>query len=131
MAIGGSTNGIIHLTALASRAGLLLDLEKFDRISQGIPLLANVKPSGSCVMEDFYFAGGLKSLMKQMEKNLNLDTLTVNGKTLGENLEGAEVFNEDVIRALENPVSSTGGTAVLRGSLAPDGAVIKLSLIHI
>ena len=125
MAIGGSTNGIIHLTALASRAGLLLDLEKFDRISQGIPLLANVKPSGSYVMEDFYFAGGLKSLMKQMEKNLNLDTLTVNGKTLGENLEGAEVFNEDVIRALENPVSSTGGTAVLRGSLAPDGAVIK------
>ena len=72
-------------------------------------------------MEDFYFAGGLKSLMKQMEKNLNLDTLTVNGKTLGENLEGAEVFNEDVIRALENPVSSTGGTAILR----------RLSLIHI
>lgn len=125
MAIGGSTNGIIHLTALASRAGISLDLEKFDRISQGIPLLANIKPSGSYVMEDFYFAGGLKSLMKQMEVNLNLETLTVNGKTLGENLEGAEVFNEDVIRPLVNPVHSAGGTAVLRGSLAPDGAVIK------
>jgi len=125
MAIGGSTNGIIHLTALANRAGLSLDLEKFDRISHDIPLLANVKPSGTYVMEDFYFAGGLKSLMKQMENNLNLDTLTVNGKTLGENLKGAEVFNEDVIRPLGNPVSSKGGTAVLRGSLAPDGAVIK------
>ncbi len=102
-----------------------LNLEKFDSISQGIPLLANVKPSGEYVMEDFYFAGGLKSLMKQMEVNLNLDTLTVNGKTLGNNLEGAEVFNEDVIRPLVNPVHSAGGTAVLRGSLAPDGAVIK------
>ena len=125
MAIGGSTNAIIHLTALARRAGVPLDLEIFDRISQGIPLLANIKPSGKYVMEDFYYAGGLTALMKRLEESLNLETVTINGKTLRDNLEGAEVFNEDVIRPLENPVSTAGGTAVLRGSLAPDGAVIK------
>ena len=125
MAIGGSTNAIIHLTALARRAGVPLDLEIFDRISQGIPLLANIKPSGKYVMEDFYYAGGLTALMKRLEESLNLETVTINGKTLHDNLEGAEVFNEDVIRPLENPVSTVGGTAVLRGSLAPDGAVIK------
>ena len=125
MAIGGSTNAIIHLTALARRAGVPLDLEIFDRISQGIPLLANIKPSGKYVMEDFYYAGGLTALMKRLEESLNLETVTINGKTLHDNLEGAEVFNEDVIRPLENPVSTAGGTAVLQGSLAPDGAVIK------
>ena len=125
MTIGGSTNAIIHLTALARRAGIPLDLEIFDRISQGIPLLANIKPSGKYVMEDFYYAGGLTALMKRLEESLNLETVTINGKTLRDNLEGAEVFNEDVIRPLENPVSTAGGTAVLRGSLAPDGAVIK------
>ena len=125
MTIGGSTNAIIHLTALARRAGVPLDLEIFDRISQGIPLLANIKPSGKYVMEDFYYAGGLTALMKRLEESLNLETVTINGKTLRDNLEGAEVFNEDVMRPLENPVSTAGGTAVLRGSLAPDGAVIK------
>ena len=125
MAIGGSTNAIIHLTALARRAGVPLDLEIFDRISQGIPLLANIKPSGKYVMEDFYYAGGLTALMKRLEESLNLETVTINGKTLHDNLEGAEVFNEDVIRHMENPVSTAGGAAVLRGSLAPDGAVIK------
>ena len=125
MAIGGSTNAIIHLTALARRAGIPFDLEIFDRISQGIPLLANIKPSGKYVMEDFYYAGGLTALMKRLEESLNLETVTINGKTLHDNLEGVEVFNEDVIRPLENPVSTAGGTAVLRGSLAPDGAVIK------
>ena len=125
MTIGGSTNAIIHLTALARRAGIPLNLEIFDRISQGIPLLANIKPSGKYVMEDFYYAGGLTALMKRLEESLNLETVTINGKTLRDNLEGAEVFNEDVIRPLENPVSTAGGTAVLRGSLAPDGAVIK------
>ena len=125
MTIGGSTNAIIHLTALARRAGIPLDLEIFDRISQGIPLLANIKPSGKYVMEDFYYAGGLTALMKRLEESLNLETVTINGKTLHDNLEGTEVFNEDVIRPLENPISTAGGTAVLRGSLAPDGAVIK------
>ena len=125
MAIGGSTNAIIHLTALARRAGIPLDLEIFDRISQGIPLLANIKPSGKYLIYDFYYAGGLTALMKRLEESLNLETVTINGKTLRDNLEGAEVFNEDVIRPLENPISTAGGTAVLRGSLAPDGAVIK------
>ncbi len=125
MTIGGSTNAIIHLTALARRAGIPLNLEIFDRISQGIPLLANIKPSGKYVMEDFYYAGGLTALMKRLEESLNLETVTINGKTLRDNLEGVEVFNEDVIRPLENPISTAGGTAVLRGSLAPDGAVIK------
>ena len=125
MAIGGSTNGIIHLTALVRRTGVEIDLESFDRISQGIPLLANVKPSGSYVMEDFYFAGGLRALMWQLQARLHLEAMTVNGQTLGENIKGAEIFNPDVIRSLEDPVKRAGGTAVLRGSLAPDGAVIK------
>ena len=127
MAIGGSTNGIIHLIALARRAGLPLDLERFDQISQGIPLLANVKPSGQFVMEDFYFAGGLRALMSQLKDRLHLEACTINGRTLGENLEGAEVFLPEVIRPMSNPVKPAGGTAVLRGSLAPNGAVIKPS----
>ncbi|MAA68554.1 MAG: dihydroxy-acid dehydratase [Deltaproteobacteria bacterium] len=127
MAIGGSTNGIIHLLAMARRAGITLDLERFDRISQGIPLLANVKPSGQYVMEDFYFAGGLRALMQQLKDRLKLNAKTINGRTLGENLKGAEIYHDDVIRPLENPVKPAGGTAVLRGSLAPQGAVIKPS----
>ena len=127
MAIGGSTNGIIHLLAIAHRAGLTLDLERFDKISQGIPLLANVKPSGQYVMEDFYFAGGLRALMQQLKDRLKLSAKTINGRTLGENLKGAEIYHEDVIRPLQNPVKPAGGTAVLRGSLAPQGAVIKPS----
>ena len=127
MAIGGSTNGIIHLLAIAHRAGLTLDLERFDKISQGIPLLANVKPSGQYVMEDFYFAGGLRALMQQLKDRLKLSAKTINGRTLGENLQGAEIYHDDVIRPLQNPVKPAGGTAVLRGSLAPQGAVIKPS----
>ena len=127
MAIGGSTNGIIHLLAMAHRAGLTLDLERFDKISQGIPLLANVKPSGQYVMEDFYFAGGLRALMQQLKDRLKLSAKTINGRTLGENLKGAEIYHDDVIRPLQNPVKPAGGTAVLRGSLAPKGAVIKPS----
>ena len=127
MAIGGSTNGIIHLLAMAHRAGLTLDLERFDKISQGIPLLANVKPSGQYVMEDFYFAGGLRALMQQLKDRLKLSAKTINGRTLGENLQGAEIYHDDVIRPLQNPVKPAGGTAVLRGSLAPQGAVIKPS----
>ena len=125
MAIGGSTNGIIHLTALARRAGIPMDLEIFDRVSQSIPLLANIKPSGKYVMEDFYYAGGLRALMKMLEFRLHLGTQTINGKTVQDNLEGAEVYNKDVIRPIKNPVSPAGGTAILRGSLAPNGAVIK------
>jgi dihydroxy-acid dehydratase len=130
MAIGGSTNGIIHLIAMARRNNIPLDLERFDHISRGIPLLANVKPSGQYVMEDFYYAGGLRALMQQLSGRLHLNLATVNGKTVGENLAGAEVFQPDVIRPLNNPVKAAGGTVVLRGSLAPSGAVIKPSAIE-
>ncbi|MFQ5973974.1 MAG: dihydroxy-acid dehydratase, partial [Alphaproteobacteria bacterium] len=125
MAIGGSTNAIIHLLALAGRASVALDLDVFDRISAGVPLLANVRPSGAYLMEDFYYAGGLRALMAGLESRLRPEALTVNGRTLGENLNGAETFNRDVIRTLDDPVKGAGGTAVLRGSLAPEGCVIK------
>lgn len=125
MALGGSTNAIIHLIAMAGRAGIKLTLEQFDEISQQVQVIANIRPCGKYVMEDFYDAGGLLALLSQIKVQLKLDCLTVSGKTLGENLEGATVYNEDVIRPLDRPVSEAGGTFVLRGNLAPDGAVIK------
>jgi dihydroxy-acid dehydratase len=125
MAIGGSTNAIIHLVAIAGRAGLPLPLTKFDEISQRTPLLANIRPSGKYLMEDFYYAGGLRACLSQLGDLLHLDALTVNGKTLGENIADAKVVHEDVIRSRSNPVMDIGGTAVLYGNLAPDGAVIK------
>ena len=125
MAIGGSTNAIIHLVALARRRGLDLPLRAFDEIAQRVPVLANIRPSGAFLMEDFYYAGGLRALMAEIRDLLHLDCRTVNGKTLGENLEGARVVNREVIRAREAPLADSGGTAVLYGSLAPDGAVIK------
>jgi dihydroxy-acid dehydratase len=125
MAIGGSTNAIIHLIALAGRAGYQLGLKKFDEISQRTPMIANLRPSGEFLMEDFYYAGGLRALLKELEGSLHLDCLTVSGETLGSNIKDAKVTNDDVIRSLSNPVSSSGGTAVLFGNLAPDGAVIK------
>lgn len=125
MAIGGSTNAIIHLVALAGRAGFKLPLTKFDELAQHTPMIANIRPSGQFLMEDFYYAGGLRALLNQIRSLLRLACLTVNGRTLGENISGAEVFNTEVIRALENPVSAQGGTAVLYGNLAPNGAVIK------
>ena len=127
MAIGGSTNAIIHLVALAGRCGLKLDLALFDCISRRVPVLANIRPSGAFLMEDFYYAGGLCALMSEMKDLLRLDCLTVNGKTLGENLAGAKLINREVIRPRESPMSPAGGTAILYGSLAPDGAVIKTS----
>lgn len=125
MAIGGSTNAIVHLVAMAGRAGLRLPLEKFDEISRRVPFLLDVRPSGRFLMEDFYYAGGLRALLRQLEPHLHLECLTVNGKTLGENIASAEVHDQEVIRPLEKPVSDAGGTAVLRGNLAPNGAVIK------
>ena len=125
MALSGSTNSVIHLVAMARRAGIALDLEKFDAISTRIPVIANIRPAGAYLMEDFYYAGGIKALLNAMRDHLHLDALTVNGKTLGENIEGAQVYNEDVIRPLHNPIWGTGGLAVLRGNLAPNGAVIK------
>ncbi|MEQ1841581.1 MAG: L-arabinonate dehydratase, partial [Verrucomicrobiales bacterium] len=125
MALGGSTNAIIHLIAMAGRAGIKLTLEQFDRISQQVQVIANIRPCGDYVMEDFYDAGGLLALLTQIKAHLKLDCLTVSGETLGKNLEGATVYNDDVIRPLDRPVSKAGGTFVLRGNLAPDGAVIK------
>ncbi|MEW6129941.1 MAG: L-arabinonate dehydratase [Acidobacteriota bacterium] len=125
MAIGGSTNAIIHFVALAGRVGLKLELNKFDAISQHTPMIANLRPSGEYLMEDFYYAGGLRALMHEISELLNLDCLTVSGKTMGANIESAKVFKPEIIRPLSNPVSAKGGTAILYGNLAPDGAVIK------
>jgi len=127
MAIGGSTNAIIHLVALARRCGLNLELNRFDEISRRVPVLANIRPSGKFLMEDFYYAGGLPALMAEMTDLLHLDCRTVNGRTLGENLAGASINNPEVIRPRSNPLVSSGGTAILYGNLAPKGAVIKTS----
>jgi len=125
MAMGGSTNAIVHLVAMAGRAGLQLPLERFDAISSKVPLLANVRPSGKYLMEDFYYAGGLPALMAELGKLIDGSQKTVNGKTLGENIAGAKSHIHDVIAPMDKPVKATGGLAVLRGNLAPDGAVIK------
>jgi dihydroxy-acid dehydratase len=110
---------------MAGRAGIPLDLERFDAISRKVPLLANLRPSGKWLMEDFYYAGGLRALMAELGGLLDLSQRTVNGKTLGENIAGCTSHNPDVIASPDKPVQATGGLAVLRGNLAPDGAVIK------
>ncbi len=125
MAIGGSTNAIVHLMAMAGRANVALTLEDFDRASQRTPVLANLRPTGSYVMADFFDAGGLNALLAQIADLLHLDAVTVEGRTLKDAIEGAEIWNAEVIRRRNNPVCSTGSLAVLRGNLAPDGCVIK------
>ena len=126
MATGCSTNAVVHLIAMAKRAGVGLKLEDLDELGRTTPLIANVRPSGKdYLMEDFFYAGGLRALMKQMEDRLDTRCMTVTGKTLGENLEGAVVYNDDVIRPLDNPVYKEGSLAVLKGNLCPSGAVIK------
>ena len=125
LALGGSTNAIVHLIAVARRAGVALDLERFDALARRTPVLANIRPSGKYLMEDFYYAGGLRGLLSQLTDLLDKTALTVSGRTLGENLEGAAVFHDDVIRPRTKPLVERDGLAVLRGNLAPDGAVIK------
>src|ERR1700684_1602778 len=128
LAIGGSTNSVVHLIALARRAGLKLDMEAFDRIARETPLLANIRPSGAYLMEDFYYAGGFAGLLgrlAQVPGALHPDRVTVSGGTFGEQIAGAPVHDEDVIRSPGNALAAEGGVAVLRGNLAPDGAVIK------
>ncbi|HEX5935925.1 MAG TPA: L-arabinonate dehydratase [Pseudorhizobium sp.] len=126
MATGCSTNAVVHLIAMARRAGVNLTLDDLDELGRTTPLIANVRPAGKdYLMEDFYYAGGLAALMKQIEDRLDGSCMTVTGRTLRENLEGAQVYNEDVIRPLSNPVYHEGSLAVLRGNLCPDGAVIK------
>jgi dihydroxyacid dehydratase/phosphogluconate dehydratase len=127
LALGGSTNAIIHLTAMARRSGVALDLDDFDARSRTIPVLANIRPSGSYLMEDFYYAGGLRGLLSRLTDHLDLGCSTVNGATLGDNIRDAGVYDDEVIRPIEDPVFADGGLAVLRGNLAPDGCVIKHS----
>jgi dihydroxy-acid dehydratase len=127
MAIGGSTNAIIHLIAIAGRCGIKLDLPIFNGISRRVPVLADIRPSGRFLMEDFFYAGGLRALMNEIPDLLHPECPTVNGKTLGENLAGVRINNPQVIRQRANPLFETGGTTVLYGNLAPDGAVIKTS----
>ncbi|MBI3495716.1 MAG: dihydroxy-acid dehydratase [Proteobacteria bacterium] len=125
LAVGGSTNAVIHLIAVAGRAQAGLDLDRFDAISRRVPLLANVRPSGQFLMEDFYYAGGLKALLAALGELIDGACMTVNGKTIGENIKGAEIYNAEVIRSRNAPVKDAGGLAILRGNLAPNGAVIK------
>jgi dihydroxy-acid dehydratase len=126
MATGCSTNAVVHLIAMARRAGVDLTLDDLDALGRVTPLIANVRPAGRVyLMEDFHYAGGLRALMREIGDQLDRDALTVSGTTLGETLEGAKVYNADVIRPLSNPVYHEGSLAVLRGNLCPDGAVIK------
>ena len=126
-ALGGSTNAVIHLIAMAGRAGIKITLDRFDEFSKRTPMLANIRPSGKYLMEDFYYAGGLPALLKALTPHLDLTCLTITGKTLGENIASAEIYNTDVIRSLDNPILASGGLAILYGNLAPSGAVIKAS----
>jgi dihydroxy-acid dehydratase len=125
MALGGSTNAIIHLIAMARRAGIALDLKRFDDISRDVPVIANVRPSGAFLMEDFYYAGGLRALMGELKDLMHRTCMTVSGRTMGETLDGAEVYLRDVIHPLSDPIYPEGATAVLTGNLAPNGCVMK------
>ncbi|RSN56351.1 dihydroxy-acid dehydratase [Amycolatopsis sp. WAC 04182] len=125
LALGGSTNAVIHLIAMAGRARIPLSVDDFDAIARRVPVLANIRPGGDWLMEDFYYAGGLPGLLSRLTDLLHTDRITVTGRTLGENLKTARVHDDDVIRTRENPVAAEGGVAVLRGNLAPSGAVIK------
>ena len=126
-AIGGSTNFVIHLLAIAGRIGVELNMDDFDKFSQNIPLLANLQPSGSFFMEDLYYAGGLPAVIKEMKNVLHNDALTVNGKGIGANSESAEVFDRNIVGTMDAPFKANSGIAVVRGNLAPNGAVIKPS----
>jgi len=125
LALSGSTNAVIHLPALAGRAGIKLTIDRFDQLSRTTPVLANLRPSGKYLMEDFYYAGGLPALLSSLKPHLDLTCRSVTGKSLGENIAQAKTYNHDVIRSIDNPVMASGGLVILRGNLAPNGAVIK------
>jgi dihydroxy-acid dehydratase len=130
MAIGGSTNAIIHLVAMAGRAGIALPLERFDALARRTPLLANIRPSGKYLMEDFFYAGGLPALLRQLGTLLHGSAMTASGRTLADDIAGAEIYNDDVIRSSNRALQPEGGLAVLKGNLAPNGAVIKPSAME-
>ena len=125
LALGGSTNSIVHLIAMARRAQVALDLPRFDALARKTPVLANLRPSGKYLMEDFYYAGGLRAFLTRLGDLIDGGQKTCNGKTLAQNIEGARVYNDDVIRPRENPLVAGDGLAVLTGNLTPGGAVIK------
>ncbi|HST02726.1 MAG TPA: L-arabinonate dehydratase [Usitatibacter sp.] len=125
LALGGSTNALVHMVALARRANVPLDIERFDALALETPVLANIRPAGKYLMEDFFYAGGLPALLATLGDAIDGSAMTVNGKTLGENIAGAKAWNDDVIRPLSNPLVASDGLAVLKGNLAPLGAVIK------
>src|SRR3989454_5629092 len=131
-AIGGSTNAVIHLTALARRIGVDLDLDDFDRVGRGVHTLVNVMPSGRYLMEDFYYAGGLPAVLRELGENnlLHRDALTVSGKTIWENNKDAPCWNRDVIHGLKSPFKKDAGIAVLRGNLCPEGADRKSTRLN-
>jgi L-arabonate dehydrase len=126
-AIGGSTNSVVHLLAIAGRMGVKLALEDWDKLGSQLPCLVNLQPSGQYLMEDFYYAGGLPAVLREIQHVLNRDALTANGRTMGENIAGAPCWNRDVIKPFADPFKDKAGIAILRGNLAPDGAVIKPS----
>jgi dihydroxy-acid dehydratase len=125
LALSGSTNAIVHMIALARRAGVELTLDRYDLLSRRTPVLANIRPTGTWLMEDFFYAGGLRAMLKELGGLIDGSQKTVNGRTLGENIADAQIFNDDVIRRLDSPLMPDNGLAVLRGNIAPDGAVIK------
>ncbi|OSQ37438.1 L-arabinonate dehydratase [Thalassospira mesophila] len=127
MALGGSTNAIPHLIAMSKRAGLDIGLKDFEAASRRMGVIANLRPSGEFLMEDFFYAGGLTGLLENIRSHLDTDCMTVNGKTLGDNIAGAPIYNADVIRGVENAIYSAGATAVLYGNIAPRGCVMKPS----
>jgi dihydroxy-acid dehydratase len=125
LALGGSTNALVHLIAMARRCAIPLTLDRFDALSRRTPLIANIRPAGKYLMEDFHYAGGLRALMAGIRDLLDVDARTVGGTSLGEAIDGAQTFNDDVILPRARPLDASGSLAVLRGNLAPDGAVIK------
>jgi L-arabonate dehydrase len=126
-AIGGSTNFVIHLLAIAGRIGIELEISDFDKYSQNIPLIANIQPSGEHFMEDLYYAGGLPAVIKELKSKIHNEVITVNGRTMGENCSDAEIFNANIVANLDKPFKPESGIAVLRGNLAPNGCVLKPS----
>src|SRR4051812_13178951 len=126
-AIGGSTNFVIHLLAIAGRIGVNLTLNDFDPLSKNIPLIANIQPSGKYFMEDLFYAGGLPAVLKELDKFLHHDCITVNGKTMQENYQNAKCYNRDVVTTVDNPFNSSTGLAILQGNICENGAVIKPS----
>jgi dihydroxy-acid dehydratase len=130
MALGGSTNTVLHLPAIASQAGIELPLELFDKLGRETPHLCDMDPAGPYTVKDLDEAGGIPAVLKELGESINQDVLTVTGKTIGENIKNAKVLNREVIKSKDNPVHREGGIAVLKGTLAPEGAVVKQSAVN-